>query len=54
MCPGKRTQKYSKDYKEIVCSYHVTQAFQSESTLCSCLNVKGLLARNKGDIGSSS
>ena len=31
----------------IVCSYHVTYAFQSESTLCSFLNVKELLARNK-------
>ena len=27
-----------------VCSYHVTYAFQSESTLYSCLNVKELLA----------
>ena len=31
-------------------SYHVT--FQSESTLHSCLNVKGLLARNRRDIWS--
>ena len=30
--------------------YHVTYAFQSESTLYSCLNVKELLARNRGDI----
>ena len=29
-----------------VCCYHVTYAFQSESTLYSCLNVKKLLARN--------
>ena len=29
-----------------VCSYHVTHAFQSESTLYSCLNVKELLAWN--------
>ena len=29
-----------------VCSDHVTYAFQSESTLYSCLNVKELLARN--------
>ena len=28
-----------------VCSYHVTYAFQSESPLYSCLNVKELLAR---------
>ena len=33
-----------------VCSYHVTYAFQSESTLYSCLNVKELLARNTRDI----
>ena len=35
-----------------VCSYHITYAFQSESTLCSCLNVKELLARNRRDIWS--
>ena len=29
------------------CYHHVTYAFQSESTLCSCLNVKELLARNR-------
>ena len=29
----------------IVCSYHVTYAFQSESTLYSCLNVKELLVK---------
>ena len=29
-----------------VCSYHVKYAFQSESTLYSCLNVKELLARS--------
>ena len=29
---------------------HVTYAFQSESTLCNCLNVKELLARNRRDI----
>ena len=33
-----------------VCSCHVTYAFQSESTLYSCLNVKELLSRNKRDI----
>ena len=32
------------------CSYHVTYAFQSESTLYSCLNVKELLARNRCEI----
>ena len=33
-----------------VSSYHVTYAFQSESTLYSCLNVKELLARNRDEI----
>ena len=33
-----------------VCSYHVTCAFQSESTLYSCLNFKELFARNKRGI----
>ena len=33
-----------------VCSYHVTYAFQSESTLYSCLNFKELLARNRPKI----
>ena len=33
-----------------VCSYHVTYAFQSESTLYSCLNVKELLAQNRRNI----
>ena len=37
-----------------VCSYHVTYAFQSESTLYICLNVKELLARNRRDIWSLS
>ena len=32
--------------KLTVCSYHVTYAFQGESTIYSCVNVKGLLARN--------
>ena len=36
--------------KLTVCSYHVTYAFQSESTLYSCLNVKELLARNRREI----
>ena len=31
----------------IVCSFHVTCAFQSESTLCSCLNFKERFARNR-------
>ena len=29
--------------------YHITYAFQSESTLYNCLNVKELLARNRRD-----
>ena len=37
-----------------VCSYHVTYAFRSESTLYSCLNVKELLARNRREIWSLS
>ena len=40
--------------KLIVCSCHVTYAFQSESTLYSCLNVKELLARSRYDIWSLS
>ena len=33
-----------------VCSYHVMYAFQSESTLYSCLNVKELLAWSRHEI----
>ena len=33
-----------------VCSYRVTYAFQCESTLDSCLNVKELLARSRREI----
>ena len=33
-----------------LCIYHVTYAFQSESTLYSCLNVKELLARSRREI----
>ena len=33
-----------------VCSCHVTYAFESESTLYSCLNVKELLARSRREI----
>ena len=33
-----------------LCSYHVTCAFQSESTLYSCLNFKELFARNRRGI----
>ena len=38
----------------VVCSYHVTYPFQSESTLYSCLNVKELLARSRDEIWSLS
>ena len=37
---------------ESVCSYHVTFAFQSESTLYNCLNVKEPLARSRREIFS--
>ena len=37
-----------------VCYYHVTDTFQSESTLHSCLNFKELLARNRREIWSLS
>ena len=33
-----------------LCYYHATHAFQSESTLSSCLNVKELLAQNRSNI----
>ena len=36
--------------KYTVCSYHVTYAFQIESTMYSCLNVKKPLVRNRCDI----
>ena len=38
----------------IVCPYHVTYPFQTESTLYSCVDVKELLARNKRKIWSLS
>ena len=40
----------ARNNSENVCSYHVTYAFQSESTLYSCLNVKELLARSRLEI----
>ena len=43
--------KYFKNEKSLtLCSYHVTYAFQSESTIYSFLNVEELLAQNGGDI----
>ena len=43
-----------KVWKIIVSSYHVTYAFQSESALCSCLNVEEVLAQNQHNIRSLS
>ena len=37
-----------------ICSYHVTYILESESSLYSCLNVKELLARSRGEIWSLS
>ena len=37
-----------------VCYYHVTHAFQSESTFYNCLNVKETLAQNRRNIWSLS
>ena len=45
---AERLQK--KTHQVTVCSDHVTYAFQSESTLYSCLNVKELLARSRREI----
>ena len=49
-------QEYILDVSEIltVCDYYVTYAFQSESTLYSCLNVKEPPSRNRRDIWSLS
>ena len=44
----------SKTFDLTVYSYHVTYAFQSESTLYSCLNVKELLAGSRREIWSLS
>ena len=43
-----------KVQNRIVCSYRVTYAFQSESTLYICLNVKELLAQSRREIWSLS
>ena len=48
--PSDRTLKFLKITEMTVCFYHVTYAFQSESTLYSCLNVKELLARSRREI----
>ena len=41
---------FAKMHIGTVCSCHVTYAFESESTLYSCLNVKELLARSRREI----
>ena len=43
-------QKFDIINQLTVCSCHVTYAFESESTLYSCLNVKELLARSRREI----
>ena len=48
------TFQYITSIYRTVCSDHVTYTFQSESTLYICLNIKELLARNRGDIWSLS
>ena len=40
---GYKKSHLYKHLQETVCSYYVTYAFQSESTLYSCLNIKELL-----------
>ena len=45
---------HSKRKDMTVCYYHVTYAFQTESTLCSYLNVKERLARSRHEIWSLS
>ena len=42
------------NYILIVCYYHVTYVFESDSTLYSCLNINELLAQNRHDISSLS
>ena len=42
--------KYSDNYLKTLCCCNVTYAFQSESTLYSCLNVKEFLDRSRCEI----
>ena len=51
---GKTFSSLFKYLPNTVCSCHVTYAFQSESTLYGCLNVKELLARSSRKIWSLS
>ena len=46
--------KFSRTLFLTLCSCHVTYAFQSESTIYSCLDVKELLARSRCEIWSLS
>ena len=43
-------EELNKKEQLTVCSCHVTYAFESESTLYGCLNVKELLARSRREI----
>ena len=43
-------KSYETFYNLTVCSCHVTYAFESASTIYSCLNVKELLARSRREI----
>ena len=45
---------YNPDYLFTVCCYHATYMFDSEPTLCSCVNVKEVLVRNRRDVWSLS
>ena len=46
-----QSYRLNLNYRSLtVCSCHVTYAFQSESILYSCLNVKELLARSRREI----
>ena len=49
-CSDEETYRLAKEFQLTVCSCHVTYAFESESTLYSCLNVKELLARSRREI----
>ena len=44
------TTSFFKSKSVTICFYHVMHAFQSESTLYICLNIKELLAQNRGHI----
>ena len=52
--PYQSKQFWKSKSKMTVCYYHLTYPFQSESTLYNYLNVRELLAGNRGDIWSLS